>query len=154
MADGKKDFTVELASYSLLSYPKFSQGNWITLPARFIQLEGTQAWEFLGLRILILYFFIVSSAYILRLCKNFWIGPLLGEIGLFCVYGDYAEQRIFSKLDNLFFYFLNQIWPFIFANNSFSRIRSIKSTRDGFISQNVSKCKIYLAYTEYKRNRL
>jgi hypothetical protein len=29
----------------------------------------------------------------------------------------------------------------VFANNSFSKIRSIKSDRDGFISQNASKCK-------------
>ncbi len=33
--------------------------------------KGTQAWEFLGLRFSILYFLIVSYAYILRLCKKF-----------------------------------------------------------------------------------
>jgi hypothetical protein len=40
----------------------------------------------------------------LRFClkKNF-IGPLLGEIGLFCVYSDYAEQTNFGELGKIFF---------------------------------------------------
>ncbi len=38
----------------------------------------------------------------------------------------------------------------LFANIIFSKIWSINSYRDGLISQNI---KIYLAYTEYKRNQ-
>ena len=38
----------------------------------------------------------------------------------------------------------------VFTNNSFSKIWSINSYMDGLISQNGN---IYLAYTEYKRNR-
>ncbi len=87
----------------------------------------------------------------LRFClKKFFVGPLLGETGLFCVYWDYAEWKIFSELDkNFIFQILND--PLVFANNSFSKIWYIYSYRDGFISQNV---KIYLAYTEYKRNQV
>ncbi len=36
-----------------------------------VVMKGTQEWEFLGLRFSILYFFKVSNAYILRLCKKF-----------------------------------------------------------------------------------
>ncbi len=100
--------------------------------------KGTQAWEFLGLWFRNLYFFVVSYAWMLRFCiKKILVGPLLGEIRLFCVYWDYAEQRIFSKLGKK--NFISQISkvPFIFANNSFSKIWSINSYMDGFILQNV-----------------
>ncbi len=49
-------------------------------------VKDTQDWEFFWLRIWILYYFIVSSASILRFCKkNFLIGPWMGEIRLFHV---------------------------------------------------------------------
>jgi hypothetical protein len=42
----------------------------------------------------------------LRFClKKILIGPLLGEIGLFCVYSDYAEQTNFGELGKIFFKF-------------------------------------------------
>ncbi len=53
--------------------------------------------------------------------KNF-IGPLLGEIGLFCVYSDYAEQTNFGELGKIFLIFQISKVSFIFANNSFSKI--------------------------------
>jgi hypothetical protein len=87
----------------------------------------------------------------LKFFNYFFVGPLMEEIGLFCVYWDYAEWKIFSELGQIFFIFQISNVPFIFANNSFSKIWSINSYRDGFISQNV---KIYLAYTEYKRNQV
>ncbi len=55
---------------------------------------------------------------------------------------DYAEWKIFNDLGKFFFQISNG--PFIIAYNSFSKIWSINSNRDGFISQNI---KIYLAYT-------
>ncbi len=74
----------------------------------FIPVKGTQAWEFFGLWFWNLYFFVVSYAEMLRFCwKNFFIGPLLGEIGLFCVYSDYAEQTNFGELGKKFFNFSN-----------------------------------------------
>jgi hypothetical protein len=88
----------------------------------------------------------------LKFCfKKILVGPLLGEIGLFCVYWDYAEWKIFSELDKIFFIFQISNDPIVFANNSFSKIWYINSYRDGFISQNI---KIDLAYTEYKRNQV
>ncbi len=38
--------------------------------------------------------------------KNF-NGPLLGEIVLFCVYSDYAEETNFGELGKIFFNFSN-----------------------------------------------
>ncbi len=70
---------------------------------------------------------------------------------MFCVYWDYAEWKIFSELDKIFFIFQISNDPLVFANNSFSKILYSNSYRDGFISQNVN---IYLAYTEYKRNQV
>ncbi len=71
-----------------------------------ILLKGTQAWEFFGLRYWNLYFFVVSYAEMLRfrLKKNF-VGPLLGEIELFCVYWDYAEWKKIFELGKFLFYF-------------------------------------------------
>ncbi len=41
-----------------------------------------------------------------------WIGPLLGEIGLFCVYSDYAEQTNFGELGKKNFkFFKSQKYP-------------------------------------------
>ncbi len=68
--------------------------------------KGTQAWEFFGLRYWNLYFFVVSYAEMLRFrLKKKFVGPLLGEIGLFCVYWDYAEWKKNFKLGNIFCYF-------------------------------------------------
>jgi hypothetical protein len=42
----------------------------------------------------------------LRFClKKIFLGPLLGEIGLFCVYSDYAEQTNFGELGKNFLIF-------------------------------------------------
>ncbi len=58
--------------------------NFIFLKILLDLLKGTQDWEFFGLRIWILYYFIVSYAQILRFCKTFFlIGPWMGEIRLF-----------------------------------------------------------------------
>jgi hypothetical protein len=46
------------------------------------------------------------------LFKKIYIGPLLGEIGLFCVYSDYAEQTNFGELGKIFFNFSNLKVPF------------------------------------------
>jgi hypothetical protein len=55
----------------------------------------------------------------LRFClKKILIGPLLGEIGLFCVYSDYAEQTNFCELGKIFQIFQISKVPFIFANNT------------------------------------
>ena len=73
---------------------------------RNVNFKGTQVWEFLGLWFWNLYFFVVSYALMLRFClKNFFVGPLLGEIGLFSAYWDYAEWKIFSELGKNFFWF-------------------------------------------------
>ena len=62
-------------------------------------LKGTQAWDILWLRFRILHYFLVTYAYMVRFCKkNFLVGPLLGEIGLFRVYSVYAERRFFCEL--------------------------------------------------------
>ncbi len=101
-----------------------------------VQLKGTQGWEFFGLRYWNLYFSVVSNAEMLRfrLKKNF-VGPLLGEIWLFCVYWDYAVwKKILSQVKFFAIFQVSNV-PFIFANNSFSNIWSIKSYSDGFISK-------------------
>ncbi len=74
---------------------------------------GTQAWEFFGLRNWNLYFFVVSYAEMLRFrLKQVFVGLLLGKKGLFCVYWDYAEWKIFCKLGKIFLLFLkSQISP-------------------------------------------
>jgi hypothetical protein len=65
----------------------------------------------------------------LRFCKkNFLVGPLLGELGLFCVYSDYAEQRIFRKLVKKKLIFQILTVPFIFANNSFPKFDPLTTT--------------------------
>ncbi len=107
------------------------------LVSRQYYFKGTQAWEFFGLWYWNLYFFVVSYAWMLRFCfKKIFVGPLLGEIGLFCVYWDYAEWKIFCELGKFFFIFQVSNIPSIFANNSFSNIWSINSYGDVFISQN------------------
>jgi hypothetical protein len=50
----------------------------------------------------------------LRFCKKKFIGPLLGEIGLFCVYSDYAEQTNFGEVGKKFFYFSNLKSPLLY----------------------------------------
>ena len=46
-----------------------------------------------------------------RLKKNF-VGPLLGDIGLFGVYSDYAEQTNFGELGKIFcLFFKSQMSP-------------------------------------------
>ncbi len=113
--------------------------------------KGTQAWEFFGLQYWNLYFFVVSYEEMLRFrLKKIFVGPLLGEIGLFCVYWDYAEWKKNLNWVKFFLFFKSQMSP-LYLRYSFSRIRSINSYSDGLISQNI---KLYLAYTEYKRNRL
>ncbi len=49
----------------------------------------------------------------LKFClKKIYIGPLLGEIGLFCVYSDYAEQTNFGELGEIFLkFFKSQKYP-------------------------------------------
>ncbi len=61
-------------------------------------------------------------------CKKNLIGPLLGEVWLFrVVLRLRGGTKSFFKPGQFF------KKSFIFANNSFSEIRSIKSNRDGFI---------------------
>ncbi len=45
------------------------------------------------------------------LFKKIFIGPLLAEIGLFCVYSDYAEQTNFGELGKILFNFSNPKSP-------------------------------------------
>jgi hypothetical protein len=48
--------------------------------------KGTQEWDFFWLRFLILYYFIISYAKILRFCKKFIFDlTILGEVELFRV---------------------------------------------------------------------
>jgi hypothetical protein len=51
----------------------------------------------------------------LRFClKKILIGPLLGEIGLFCVYSDCAEQTNFVELGKFFLNFSNLKSPILY----------------------------------------
>ena len=46
---------------------------------KFCDLTGTQAWDILGLRFWILYFFLVSLAKILRFCKKNFDSAIIGR---------------------------------------------------------------------------
>ncbi len=61
--------------------------------------------------------------------KKIFSWTIIGEIGLFCVYWDYAEWKNFSEVDNNFFIFQISNDPLVFANNSFSKIWYIKGSR-------------------------
>jgi hypothetical protein len=66
---------------------------------------------------------VVSYAEMLRFClKKIFVGPLLGEIGLFCVSETTQNEKKILSLVNFFVIFQVSNVPFIFANNSFSNI--------------------------------
>ncbi len=78
-----------------------------------VAIKGTQEWEFCWLRFWILYYFMVSYAEIIRFWgKKFLIGPLGGELRLFRVVLRLRGMKKFIKIGQIFFYFLNHIWPF------------------------------------------
>ncbi len=117
-----------------------------------LEIKGTQAWEFFGLRYWNLYFFVVSYAEMLRFrLKKILLDHYWGRKDC-SAYTETTqnEKKILSQV-KIFFIFQVSNVPFIFANNSFSNIWSITSYSDGFISQNV---KHYLAYTEHKQNQV
>jgi hypothetical protein len=103
--------------------------------------KGTQDWEFFWLRFWILSYFIVSYAWIKRFWwNNFLIGPLLGELRLFrAVLRLRAIKKIFELgQKNILIFFIYE--PFIWANTSFSEIRSINCARDGLCVNLGPKC--------------
>jgi hypothetical protein len=67
--------------------------------------------------------------------KLFLNGPLLGEVGLYCIVLRLRGIKIIFNIGQIFFTYLNHIQydPFIFAKHSFSKIRSINCDRDGFM---------------------
>ncbi len=99
-------------------------------------LKGTQDWDFFWLRFWNLYYFFVSYVKILRFYpKQFLIGPLLGEVRFFrVVLGLRRMKKKFELGHKIFFYFFI-CEPFVWANTSFSEIRSNNCARDGFKSQ-------------------
>ncbi len=85
-----------------------------------------------------------------RLKKKFG-GPLLGEIGLFCVYSNYAEQKKFCKLGKIFFlFFKSQMSPLYLLIIVFPTFDPLTAT----VMLYIAKVKLYLAYTENKRNQV
>jgi hypothetical protein len=77
----------------------------------FLRLKGTQDWEFFWLRFWNLRYFFVSYVKILKFYKkNFWIGPLLGEVRFFrVVLGLRGMKKNFELGKKNFFFFL-QLW--------------------------------------------
>jgi hypothetical protein len=61
------------------------------------------------------------------------------------------RTKNFQQARYNFLYFLVIHEPILFANNSFSKIRSTNRDRGGFMCQNFKNC---LAYSETKQNRL
>jgi hypothetical protein len=92
----------------------------------------------------------------LRFCKkNFLIGPLLGEIGLFRVYSVYAKRRFFCELGKKkFFFFNSQVSSLYLLVIDFPKFNPLAATEIVFYRKISQNGKIYLAYAEYKRNRL
>ncbi len=86
--------------------------------------------------------------------KKFLIGPLLGEIGLFRVYSVYAERRFFCKLGKKKKNFYSPVSSKYFLIIDFPKINLLTATEIFFYQKTSQKGKIYLAYAEYKWNRL
>ena len=87
-----------------------------------------------------------------RFCKkNFLIGPLLGEIGLFRVYSVYAEQRFFCELGKKQKIFSISQYLLII---DFPKFNPLTATGIVFYRKISQNGKIYLAYAEYKWNHL
>jgi hypothetical protein len=101
--------------------------------------KGTQDWNFSWLRFWNLYYFFVSYVKIERFYpKKILIGPLLGEVRFFrVVLGLRRMKKNFSKVKIVLFFFICE--PFIWANTSFSKVRSNNCARDGFKSQSWAK---------------
>jgi hypothetical protein len=96
-------------------------------------VKGTQDWDFFWLRFWNLYYFFVSYVKILRFYKKkFWIWPFWGEVRFFRVVLGLRGIKIVFNLGQKKFFFNITYDPFIFAKNSFSKIRSINCVRDGF----------------------
>ncbi len=91
--------------------------------------------RFFWLRFLNLYYFFVSYVCqnIKILQKKILIGPLLGEVWFFRVVLRLCGIKKIFELGqkNILFFFIYE--PFIWANTSFSEIRSINSARDGLM---------------------
>jgi|LakMenE18May11ns_1017448.scaffolds.fasta_scaffold9429400_1 hypothetical protein len=102
-----------------------------SLPCPF---KGTQDWDFFWLRFWNLQYFFVSYVNILKFCKkNFWIGPLLGEVRFFRVVLRLRRMKKNFELGQNFLIFFFIYEPFIWANISFSKIWSINCVREGFM---------------------
>ncbi len=84
--------------------------------------------------------------------KNFLIGPLLGEIGLFRVYSVYAERRFFCELGKKIFFFNSQVSSLYLLIIDFPKFNPLTATGFVFYRKISQNGKIYLAYAEYKRN--
>ncbi len=90
-----------------------------------------------------------------RFCKkNFLVGPLLGEIGLFRAYSVYAERRFFCELGKKKKKFDSQVSSKYLLIIDFPQFNPLTATGIIFYQKIYQNGKIYLAYAEYKRNRL
>ena len=78
----------------------------------------------------------------LRFClKKILVGPLLGEIGLFCVYSDYAEQKHFSELGKKkIFFFKSQMFPLYLLIIVFPKFDPLTATGMALYRKMSQKC--------------
>ncbi len=78
----------------------------------------------------------------------------MGEIGLFCVYWDYAEWKIFSELGNFFLSFKSQMCPLYLLIIVFPKFDPWTATGMALYCKMSQNFKSYLAYSEYKQNQV
>jgi hypothetical protein len=103
-------------------------------------LKGTQDENFFGFDFEFCTISLSVNAEIIRfLGKNFLIVPLWGELRLFRVVLRLHGMKKKFKIGQFIFIFQIIYNPLIFANNRFSKIRSINSHRDGFMCQSWAK---------------
>ncbi len=104
--------------------------------------KGTQDWEFFWLRFWILSNFIVTYAWIIRFWWNFFYWTIIGGATIIELFHVVLRLRAMKNIfelgqKNILIFFIYE--PFIWANTSFSEIRSINCARDGFMCQSWAK---------------
>ena len=73
---------------------------------------------------------------------------------MFRVYSVYAEGRFFSELGKNKFFFNSQVPSYYLLKIDFPKFNPLTATGIVFYRKISQNGKIYLAYAEYKRNRL
>ncbi len=121
---------LQLLNRRIYSWIKMEKYKWylLVILLQFSQYKGTQDWEFFWLRFWFLYCFNTSYPLIWRFCnKQFLIGPLWGEAGLFRVVLRLRGMKIFWNLGQIFF-FLSLVIPLYFLKIIFPKFDPLTVT--------------------------